>query len=393
MKQKINNTEKQNLIQRYHAGESATNICFQFGIPRSTFYTWIKPQKTIYTETTQQIIRPSEFNKLSRRVKRLEQLIEVLKKVKCTATSPLQEKLTALERIYGQYSVRVMCDALDVSRGTFYNHIFRNKRENNSYQFRRIQLSEQIKQVYDESNQIYGAKKIKAILSERGIVTSNRMVAELMGEMNIGSIRLDAKKNYNRFNPKKKKDALSLNFTAKSPNAVWVSDTTYFKVNEKIYYICAIIDLYSRKVISHKISSRHSTQLITGTFKLAYVSRSPAADLIFHSDRGVQYTSHSFQKLLAGCNINQSFSPSGSPQHNAIMESFFSSMKREELYRKDYHSVQEFKESLSRYIDFYNIERPHTTLNYKSPNAHERLYYERKNCKDTLDNPVQILKF
>lgn len=376
MNYRISNEEKQALIQRYHSGESATGICLQSGVPRSTFYTWLKPQRVIHTETDQ-FINPVEFTKLKNRANRLEQIIEILKKSKCTVTAPLKEKLSELEQFHGQYSVHLMCEALDVPRGTFYNHIFRNKRGNTSYQFRRTQLSEQIKQIYDESNQIYGASKIRAILSEQGIPVSDRMVAELMNEMNIGSIRVDAKKNYQRFNPKKKNDALQLNFTVKTPNAVWVSDTTYFRVDNKTYYICAILDLYSRKVISHKVSLKHSTQLITGTFKLAYVDRRPDAELIFHSDRGVQYTSHSFQKLLKSCNVEQSFSPSGSPQHNAVMESFFSSLKREELYRTNYRSAQEFKECIDQYITFYNTKRPHTTLNYKTPNAYECLYCEK----------------
>ena len=376
MKHTITNAEKQNLIQRYHAGESATDISLQSGISRSTFFSWLKPHKAAHTETAQ-VVNLTEYYRQKNRADRLEQIIEVLKKVECTASSPTKEKLAELEKLHGQYSIHLICEALDVPRGTFYNHIFRNKRESNSYQFRRTQLSEQIKQVYDESNQIFGARKIKAILSERGVVVSDKMVAELMNEMNLVSIRTDAKKTYNRLNPKKKKDELKLNFNAKSPNVVWVSDTTYFRLDGKTYYICAILDLFSRKVVAHKTSIKHSAQLINGTFKLAYAKRKPDAGLIFHSDRGAQYTSHSFQKLLKTCNVTQSFSPSGSPYHNAVMESFFSSVKQEELYRANYHSVIEFKERLSRYMDFYNNERPHTTLRFKTPNAYEIMFYEQ----------------
>ena len=379
MKNTASNIERQELIQRYHNGESATGICLQAGVPRSTFYSWLKAQRS----TVQPIVSNAEIVKLKNRINRHEQIIEVLKKVKCTATSPLQEKLAELEKLHGQYSVHVICEALDVARGTFYNHIFRNKRENKSYQFRRIQLSEQIKQVYDESNQIYGAKKIKAVLSEKGIITSDRMVSELMGEMNIGSIRSGAKKTYNRLNPSKKKDALQMDFNAKAPNSVWVSDTTYFRMGDKTYYICAILDLYSRKAIAHSVSLKHSTQMVTGAFKTAYKNRNPAGNLTFHSDRGVQYVAYSFQKLLNSCGVKQSFSPSGSPQHNAVMESFFSSLKREELYRTNYHSVQEFKERINWYIEFYNTERPHTTLKFKTPNAYERTYYEQ--LKETVN--------
>ncbi len=280
--------------------------------------------------------------------------------------------------LYGQYSVHVLCEVLDVPRGTFYNHIFRNKRDNSSYQIRRTQLSEQIKEIYEESNQIFGARKIKAVLANQGEAVSDKMVAELMQEMNLYSIRTGAKKNYVRFNYEKKRDSLKMNFTVHAPNQVWVSDVTCFKLDDKFQYICVIIDLYSRRVIAYKISQKHSTQLIASTFKLAYAERKPEDGLIFHSDRGLQYTSHAFQKLLKTFHIKQSFSPSGRPHHNAVMESFFSSMKKEELYRTNYHSIGEFKQRIKRYIEFYNIERPHATLGYKTPNTYERLFYERK---------------
>lgn len=116
----------------------------------------------------------------------------------------LKEKLQELSVPHGQYSVHVLCEALEVPIGTFYNHTFRNKGENNSYQIRRNQLSEWIKQIYEESNQIFGAKKIKAGLADQGEAVSDKMIAQLMQEMNLYSIRTEAKKDYIRFNYEKK---------------------------------------------------------------------------------------------------------------------------------------------------------------------------------------------
>ncbi|HWR23199.1 MAG TPA: integrase core domain-containing protein, partial [Feifaniaceae bacterium] len=91
-----------------------------------------------------------------------------------------------------------------------------------------------------------------------------------------------------------------------------------------------------------------------------------------------QYTSHAFQKLLKASHIKQSFSPSGRPRNNAVMEAFFSGMKKEELFRTNYHSIAEFKERISKYVDFYNIARPHSTLAYKTPNSYEALFYDKQ---------------
>lgn len=202
-----------------------------------------------------------------------------------------------------------------------------------------------------------------------------------MQEMGLQSIRTHAKQNYKRLTFEKRTDRLKLQFTAKAPNEVWVSDVTYFKMKKKFYYTCVIIDLYSGKVIAYKISAKHSSQLISSTFKSAYSTRNPQDGLTFHSDRGSQYTSSSFQKLLLTLSVKQSFSPSAKPCHNAVMESFFASMKKEELYRYNYLSVDDFKKRVGRYIDFYNNERPHATINYKTPNRYEELFYSPKDNK------------
>lgn len=271
-----------------------------------------------------------------------------------------------------------------MDRGTFYNHIKRAKKENASHQIRRTALSHQIKEIHEASNQIYGAKKIRAILVEQGVRVSDKFVGELMEEMNLESIRKNSKALYSKKHSKKKKNLLKMQFDVKKPNEVWVSDVTYFKYGDRFYYICAILDLYGRKVIAHKISAKHSTQLISATFKLAYETRNRPENLMFHSDRGTQYTSHTFQKLLADLAVKQSFSPSGSPQHNAVMESFFSTLKKEELYRIDYRSVSELKARVTAFMDFYNKERSHSTLQYKTPNAYELQYFEKKKVNPSI---------
>lgn len=371
---KYTEKEKYEIVKRYYDGESAADICAEKGLAKSTFYSWLKPYKTETTESGV-CVSAKEFVKLRKKIKRLESIVEVLKKVNCNVESPLKIKLNELEKLYGQYSVHALCDALEVARGTFYNHIWRNKRENNSYQIRRTQLSEIILQIYNKSNQIYGATKIKAVLDAMDIRTSVHMVSELMKEMNISSIRTDSKRIYNQLN-KKKKDMLRKDFSAKAPDRIWVSDVTYFRFNNRTYYICVILDLYSRMVVAYKISKKQSTQIVTAAFKEAYALRQPGNGLIFHSDRGAQYTSYAFEKYMNYYNVNHSFSPTGKPCHNSVMESFFSSMKKEELYRTDYHSEAEFKEKIRKYIDFYNNERPHSTLGYKTPNAYEKQHFD-----------------
>lgn len=193
--------------------------------------------------------------------------------------------------------------------------------------------------------------------------------------MELYSIRNGAKSYYEQNRRKKRENLLHQNFTASAPNKIWVSDVTQFTVNNFRFYICAIIDIFSRKVISYHISKNNSTQLAKITFKKAYESRKPEGELLFHTDNGSNYISATFMKYLDSLHVKQSFSRAYTPYDNSVCESFFSSMKREELYRYKYPTVAEFKRSIDKYINFFNNERPHKTLKYKTPNAYENNFW------------------
>ena len=373
--------EKQALVSRYHAGESVAEICADTGVARSTFYTWIRPYTTTITDSGH-VVSQQEFIKMKQRIRKLEQKVEILQKVSCTASAPLQEKLQELSKLYGQYSVHALCEALCVSRGTFYNHIFRRK-EVTAYDKRKSEMRKHIKAVFDESHQRFGANKIAAVLSTQGISTSSKYVRELMQEMGLQSITRYSKRDYQKGKRlAKKQNVLQRQFKADEPNRVWVSDVTCFKINDKYLYICVILDLFSRKVVAYRVSPKNSTYLITSTFRQAYQNRNAPQSLMFHSDQGAQYTSKTFCKLLRMNKVVQSFSAPGQPHDNAVMESFFSFMKREEIYRTHYKSGQQFAKSVDNYIEFYNTQRPHSTLNYKTPDQFEAIYEVKKKYVD-----------
>ena len=373
--------EKQALVSRYHAGESVAEICADTGVARSTFYTWIRPYTTTITDSGH-VVSQQEFIKMKQRIRKLEQKVEILQKVSCTASAPLQEKLQELSKLYGQYSVHALCEALCVSRGTFYNHIFRRK-EVTAYDKRKSEMRKHIKAVFDESHQRFGANKIAAVLSTQGISTSPKYVRELMQEMGLQSITRYSKRDYQKGKRlAKKQNVLQRQFKADEPNRVWVSDVTCFKINDKYLYICVILDLFSRKVVAYRVSPKNSTYLITSTFRQAYQNRNAPQSLMFHSDQGAQYTSKTFCKLLRMNKVVQSFSAPGQPHDNAVMESFFSFMKREEIYRTHYKSEQQFAKSVDNYMEFYNTQRPHSTLNYKTPDQFEAIYEVKKKYVD-----------
>ena len=214
------------------------------------------------------------------------------------------------------------------------------------------------------------------MLAREGIRVSNKRVSALMNEMGLESVRVDAKKQYQRREKYTRQNLLNRSFKVAKPNQVWVSDITSFKIKGKWFYLCVIIDLFSRKVISFRVSPKSSTQLLTATFKKAYQDRGKPSNLTFHSDQGSQYTSKAFAALLKECSAKQSLSTPGQPLDNAVAESFFSAFKKEEAYRKDYASERHFVESVTKYIDFYNNIRPHQTNHYKTPSELEAKYIE-----------------
>lgn len=378
-------------IRRYEKGESIKTLNEELHISQSTLYQWRKEYRSIKTPTC--TYTPTEFDTVCRRLQKLEHHMEIIQQSGFLSNVPLQKKLAALEEIYSQpdnpCSVHELCDALGVVRGTFYNHIFR--REGRSkYQEEQAQLMLKIKQIFDNNEQRFGAGKIRAVLADSGIHISKKRIVAIMREMGLYSVRVDAKKQFKRKQQYTKQNLLKHEFAADRPNQIWVSDITYFKIKNYWVYLCVILDLYSRKIIGWQVSRHMSTHLVTATFKATYQERGQPQNLTFHSDQGGQYISKTLTDLLQQCSVKQSFSATARPLDNAVAETFFSTFKREEAYRKDYTSEQHFRRSVEKYVQFYNEVRPHQTLNYKTPQAFEDIYQERfikKQCSNS--EPVQ----
>lgn len=277
--------------------------------------------------------------------------------------------------------MHALCEALKVPRGTYYNHMLRGKGDDVWYKRRRIELKEAIAQVFNESQQRYGAPRITVILRDRGILTTPKLVKELMVEMGLVCIRHEAKALYKK-TQQHNHDLVQRDFNPKAPNEIWASDVTVLKVNDHYYYVCAVLDLFSRRVIGYSIGYRNSTALIKKAFLEANDFRHPHGEVIFHSDRGSKYRSKAFGIYLDAHDVVQSYSKPHTPTDNAVAEAFFKTLKQEELYRRMYRSEREFKESVAEYMRFYNEDRPHKALHYKTPKQFEAEYYNGGIPKD-----------
>ena len=383
MNKKYTEGEKAFITTRYRNGESVADLIMDTGIPRSTIYAWIKDAAE--KDFNKKEVSLKNYRILENKVTRLQGIIEIMKKAGCTVSAPLEIKLPALESLQGQYSVHMLCEALNVPRGTYYNYLLRNKRTHTWYAKRREDLRLEIQHIYDDSHQIFGSAKICAVMKERGIHVSKEMVSELMRDMGLVSIRQDAKDLYDK-EQQRFKNYLNQQFTVTRPNDVWVSDVTCFRFNNKNYYICVILDLFSRMIIGYRVGKANSTQLVRSTFQMAYKERQPAEPLIFHTDRGSNYHSKTFCTLLHSLGVTQSFSRAHIPYDNSVMESFFSNLKREELYRTKYRSENEFRTAVDKYMIFYNEQRPHAKNGYKTPSQKESNFFNKQAILDLKSN-------
>ena len=235
-----------------------------------------------------------------------------------------------------------------------------------------------VQQIFDDSSQRYGAEKIRIVLADNGVHVGKRRIAAIMKELDLQSVRPEAKQQFKKRQQEQKKNWLERSFAAQHPNQTWVSDITYFRVEGYWLYLCIILDLYSRRIIGFKISKNASTNLVTATFRAAYEERGRPKDLTFHSDRGTQYTSKAMTALLQKYGVRQSFSATAKPHDNAVAETFFATFKKEEAYRRDYTSEDSFRKSVQRFVEFYNEMRPHRTLKYQTPQGFEDAFFASK---------------
>ena len=366
---------KAEVIRRYKNGESIKSLSQELNIPQGSIYRWRRQYCTI--QMASRNYTPKEFDSISKRLAKLEHEMEIIRSSDCISSMPLQKKLAFLEDLYRRsdnpYSVHELCEALDVARGTFYNHIFR-RADHSKREQEQEQLMQLVQQVFDDNAQRFGAGKIRIILAESGIRVSTKRITAIMQELELHSVRSDAKKEYKKRQQYKKQNLLERQFTADRPDQIWVSDITCFKVSDYWVYLCIILDLFSRKVVGYRVSRNESTNLVTSTFRAAFRECGNPCGLTFHSDRGKQYTSATFTELLQKCGVKQSFSATASPHDNAVAEAFFASFKKEEAYRREYTSEQSYRKSVDQYIQFYNERRPHRTLKYKTPQAFEDAY-------------------
>lgn len=270
-----------------------------------------------------------------------------------------------------------MCKVLGVSRSGYYAY---RKRKPSKRAIENTRLLVEIREIYRSKRQVYGSPRIHAELASRGVACSKNRVARLMRQ---AEIRAKTKRKYKATTDSNhslavKENLLNRNFKAEKPDKIWVADISYIHTDEGWLYLAAVLDLYSRRVVGWHMAPHMRTELVEKALEMAIKQRRPGANLIHHSDRGSQYASIDYQKLLKEHEMKCSMSRKGDCWDNAPMESFFKTLKSELVEWERYRTRKEAKRSISEYIlGFYNSERLHSTLGYTSPNEFEQPQHAR----------------
>ncbi|MEJ5148867.1 MULTISPECIES: IS3 family transposase [Sphingobacterium] len=262
------------------------------------------------------------------------------------------------------YPIEKMCKVMGVGSRSYYAWKIGSKQPNDS----KVEILEnRIKIIYFKNKQRYGSPRIAAELLDDGVKISRITVAKYMRNMGLRSkigkkfkVTTDSKHSHKIMD-----NVLNREFTASEPSKVWVSDITYIHTKEGFLYLTTILDLYDRKCIGWSISDTMSTQETSlAAWKMAIKNRKLSAGLIFHSDRGTQYACEKFSKILDSYKIiTRSMSRKGNCWDNAVAESFFKTLKSEQIYGNKLVSKEQMKTDLFEYIEiWYNRERRHSKL-------------------------------
>jgi putative transposase len=289
-----------------------------------------------------------------------------------------------MHQMRGTYRVERMCSALAVSRSGYYKHC---RRTASARECHDAALLVSMRAIAERHHYRYGSPRMTATLRQHGEHCSLNRVARLMATHGLGARK---KKRY-RITTRQDRTAiaspnrLGQRFRITGINRVWLTDITYIDTREGWLFLTAVLDLASRRIVGWAMHTTLEQHGVLQALRQALGRRKPSQALTIHSDRGSQYTSHAFRQLLKKHHLTQSMSGTGNCYDNAPMESFFGTLKDELVHRHRYATREEARQSIADYIElYYNSERIHSALEYRTPIEWERQQSQNINNKTGL---------
>ena len=271
--------------------------------------------------------------------------------------------------LQGSLSIERMCQLAAVSRAGFYRSL-----QEQQPQQEEMELRTAIQQIFVEHRRRYGYRRVTKELRRRGLVVNRKRVERLMKEDNLLAVQPRA---FVVTTDSKHQLEIYLNLASRMKltgiNQLWVADITYIRLQAEFVYLAVILDRFSRKVVGWALDRTLATRLPKTALEQAIAHRQPPPGLVHHSDRGVQYASDEYIKVLQQHQIIPSMSRPANPYDNASCESFMKTLKREEIYANDYRDLEHLRANIEAFIDqYYNHCRLHSALGYKTPEEFEQ---------------------
>ena len=271
-----------------------------------------------------------------------------------------------------EYDLELLLNQTNMARSSFYYHQKQCK-SSDKYQV----IKELIKSIYHKHKGRYGYRRITDELNNKGIIINHKTVLRLMKLLGLKSlIRAKKYKSYKGEKGKIAPNILERNFKADAPNQKWATDITEFNVSGNKLYLSPIIDLFNQEIVSYELTERPEFNQVVMMLEKAFKKIPNNSNLTLHSDQGWQYQMKQYQHLLQQKGIMQSMSRKGNCLDNAIIENFFGILKSELFYLKKYNSIEQLKNEINEYINYYNNDRIKSNLNKMSPIQYRTHYYQ-----------------
>ncbi|WP_440200414.1 IS3 family transposase [Bifidobacterium sp.] len=351
---------KRQIVQLYENGKPAREIKDEYDISHSTLHRWVQgirnsgSTKAADNRTPEQ----NELIELRKRSRQLEMEVDVFR----TSGAGIRTKVAVIRANASRYPISAQCRILGVPRSTYYWMIEHPEAE------RVDPIAGDVHAIWRDSHERYGARKIKAALERRGVTASRRRIVNIMKRRGMTSAyaRRTFKPHKTRVNEARLANILDREFDGYEPRTHLASDLTYVRVGGKWAYVCLLIDLANRSIAGHSADTSRTADLVMAAFATLDF---PLTEVeVFHTDRGSEFDNAKIDELLDVFDIRRSLSRKGNPYDNAVVESTNRLLKKELIYWNHYTSLEQLRSDLNDYVWWFNNQRLHSTLGYRSPN-------------------------
>ncbi|WP_236074878.1 IS3 family transposase [Teredinibacter purpureus] len=360
--------------QGYSVPEAAKSL----GIATNMLYKW--KEKVESSEAGEVLAEDErvELKRLRKENKELRMEKEIFKKGQCLLCERNEVKYDFIQTESPRFPVVMLCRVMGVGKTSYYDWL---KRPGTVITSDTLHLHRRMKWLFEQSRNSLGSREMMKKLREEGFQIGRYRVRNLMRKLGL---RVTQRTAYKVTTKRKTSDAvadnlLNQNFNPVGPDQIWAGDVTYLKTGEGWMYLAIIMDLYSRRIVGWYIDKRMTTNLVSKALIKAYNLRQPPKGLVFHSDRGSQYTSKRYRKLLAAYDMRASMGDVGACWDNAVVERFFGSLKHDWIFKIAQPTRAHMKTDVGKYMRYYNVHRFHSANEDLSPIKYEESKYVLQN--------------